>query len=1220
MSGSLQRYRKSNATNGVTIVDNQGVGTITDNDTDANITIDDVVVVEGDDAVFTVSLDNAVSGGFTVDYSTADISATSGEDYITANGSVNFSGTAGETQTITVSTVDNSIFENTEQFAVNIATSSSVTVLDGQGLATINDDDSASISIGDVVVEEGNTASFTVSLDVAVSGGFTVDYTTASNTATADVDFNSASGTLNFSGTAGETQTIAVTTTDDSFFEGTESFFVNLSNATNNVNITDAQGIGTITDNDTAAITINDASIIEGNNMVFTVTLDNEVGSGFSVDFSTANNSATAGFDFTSTTGTLNFTGTAGETQNIIVTTLEDAVLEGSESFFVDLSNVTGGVTIADAQGLGTITDNDSASITIDDTSISEGNSAILTVTVNNAVSGGFSVDFATSGNTATQGVDFAANSGTLNFIGTAGESQTITINTTDDSIVENSESFFVNLTNATNGVSIADAQGIVTISDNDNASVAIDNTTITEGNTAILTVTLDNAVSGGFTVDYNTAGNTATSGADFTPSSGTLIFAGTAGETQTVNISTINDAAAEGSESFFVNLSNATNGIGISDNQGEVTLVDDDTANIFISDSAIGEGNTMILDVSLSANVSGGFSVDYTTASNTAISGVDFTPASGTLNFSGIAGETESITVSTIDDSVVEGTESLFVNLSNATNGVTIADGQGEGIINDNDNASISINNVVIDEGGVATFTVTLDNEVSGGFSVSFSTASNTAVAGADFVANSGTLNFIGTAAETQTITVNTIDDSTVESSESFYVDLSNASNGVTIADAQGVANITDNDTASIAIGDTGVTEGNSAVLSVILTGEVSGGFSVNFSTQGNSATQAVDFLFNSGVLNFTGTAGEVQTITITTNDDSVVENTESFFVNLSSATNGVTISDNQAIVTIVDNDNPPATANITINDIQITEGENATFTVTLDSAVSGGFTVNYTSVDESAVAGSDYVAANGNISFSGVAGETQSIVVLSLDDLEVEGTESFSINLSNASNGVNILDPSGRASITDNDSEEEEEPLTITISDGEAQEGGSIFFEVTLSREFDEDLVIFYEIINESASAEDYEFDINSIVILAGETSAQIVVAALNDEEIEEAETFRVRLLDPANSIIVLANDIAIGTILDSTSEAEEPEMVLFPVPLRAGNDLSVDRIVDGEYFLSIYTHTGQLLYQDEITVSNNTYTFNLDDSLAAGFFLLRMANISAGVQYDKIFIVSP
>tara|TARA_R110002051_G_scaffold93381_3_gene163196 strand:+ start:574 stop:2841 length:2268 start_codon:yes stop_codon:yes gene_type:complete len=99
------------------------------------------------------------------------------------------------------------------------------------------------------VVEEAGTATFTVTYNGATTGAFTVDYNTSDGTAENVFDYSSTSGTLSFTGTVGETRTVAVTLIDNTFGENSEEFYLNLSNATNNVNIANL-GTATITDGD----------------------------------------------------------------------------------------------------------------------------------------------------------------------------------------------------------------------------------------------------------------------------------------------------------------------------------------------------------------------------------------------------------------------------------------------------------------------------------------------------------------------------------------------------------------------------------------------------------------------------------------------------------------------------------------------------------------------------------------------------------------------------------------------------------------------------------------------------------------------------------------------------------------------------------------------------------------------------------------------------------
>src|SRR6185312_17283968 len=107
-------------------------------------------------------------------------------------------------------------------------------------------------SINDVTVQEGNsgttTGVFTVSLSRASSQTVTAIYSTADGSASAGSDYMSTSGTVTFN--PGETsKTITVTIFGDTVVEGNESFFVNLTSATN-ATIADGQGIGTIVDDD----------------------------------------------------------------------------------------------------------------------------------------------------------------------------------------------------------------------------------------------------------------------------------------------------------------------------------------------------------------------------------------------------------------------------------------------------------------------------------------------------------------------------------------------------------------------------------------------------------------------------------------------------------------------------------------------------------------------------------------------------------------------------------------------------------------------------------------------------------------------------------------------------------------------------------------------------------------------------------------------------------
>ena len=127
------------------------------------------------------------------------------------------------------------------------------------------------------------TYTFTVTLTGEVDTGFDVDYDTADDSATTgDGDYNSASNTLSFSGGDGETQTFSVTVAGDTRIELDEAFLVNLSNVQiaggRNVTIADAQGIGTIANDDSATVSVDSVTVNEEDGTAqFTVTLSNPV-------------------------------------------------------------------------------------------------------------------------------------------------------------------------------------------------------------------------------------------------------------------------------------------------------------------------------------------------------------------------------------------------------------------------------------------------------------------------------------------------------------------------------------------------------------------------------------------------------------------------------------------------------------------------------------------------------------------------------------------------------------------------------------------------------------------------------------------------------------------------------------------------------------------------------------------------------------------------------
>jgi hypothetical protein len=173
-------------------------------------------------------------------------------------------------------------------------------------------------------------------------------------------DYTSATGSVTFA-PGDVSETVTVQTNTDALVEGDETFNVNLSTPTGNAAILDGIGLGTIVDvpvEPVRHIMIGDATATEGDAAMFTVSLDAASVNPITVDFATADGTATAPGDYTSSSGTVTFA--AGDTSELVtVPTTEDAVGEPTEMFDVNLSNNTGNSDIVDGLGVGTILDDD---------------------------------------------------------------------------------------------------------------------------------------------------------------------------------------------------------------------------------------------------------------------------------------------------------------------------------------------------------------------------------------------------------------------------------------------------------------------------------------------------------------------------------------------------------------------------------------------------------------------------------------------------------------------------------------------------------------------------------------------------------------------------------------------------------------------------------------------------------------------------------------------
>lgn len=682
-----------------------------------------------------------------------------------------------------------------------------------------------SLSIADVSVQEGNAGTrlmtFTVTLSAAAAGPVTVAYSTADGTATSGSDYVAASGTLTFA--AGETsKTIQVTVNGDTAVEGNEAFTVRLANAAG-ATIIDGSATGTLTNDDTAAtlpaLSVGDVSLREGDSgtaeLMFIVTLDKAATGPVTVNYATANGTATAGSDYAALTGTLTFA--AGETSKMVhVVVNGDTAVEANETFSLTLSGATG-ATIADATAVGQITDDD----TVQDPGNGSGKVHLV-----NSVSGADIVGF----NPAVDRIDLGnANIHSFIIIDTpqgfgfmspwSGETVIVQGVRLADLSVENF-GFIENnhLREALSGA-LAWENGPVLAADTvymrshevgQVDRVAFDPTTDVVsfkfyGSRENLSMT--DSPEGVVIADLSTGQKLVLVGvtrADLSPDNFEFTFTqvreddlpGKIGMGQTSNVQIVDFNLPIAGGGTVTGASGATDG---------VTGNDDGTLpTLSIADLSVAEGNGdhahFMFVVTLDKAATGPVTVGYSTANGTATADADYVPSTGTVVFA--AGETSKMVhVDIKGDALAEGNETFTVNLSSPA-GATIADGTAIGTIVDDDAAilpALSIADLAVAEGNGELahfmFTVTLDKAATGPVTVAYSTADGTATAGSDYAATGGTLTFA--AGETsKTVHVDISGDTVFEGNETFAVTLSNAS-GATLADATAVGTIVNDDSA---------------------------------------------------------------------------------------------------------------------------------------------------------------------------------------------------------------------------------------------------------------------------------------------------------------------------------------------------------------------------------------------------------------------------------------
>ena len=783
--------------------------TIVDNDDDpsvqfANATSSNSEAVSP--ATIQIELD-AISGkDVTVNYSVSGTATGSGTDHNLASGTATIN--AGDLTTdLSINITNDALDEYDETIVINLSsptnaslgttTTHTYTIVDEDATPAI--DFSSSSSSG---LEATTPATIQVRLSAPAGRDASVDYAVTGGTATSGgVDFALASGTATI--TAGNTTTnIYANINNDGLDEANETFIVTISSPVNASLGSNQTHTYTITDNDDPPSIAFSDTLSSGSEGTITANLQVRLstlsGLDATVNYSVAGTGTATGggVDYTLAAGTATIT--AGtQTTNISVSINDDELDEPSETVVVVLADpINASLVGGNTSHTRTIIDNDSppsVEFTTGTSSGNEGSTSPSFTLALTAVSGfGITVDYAATGLSADEGVDFTMPNGTAT-IPEGQSSTTISATIIDDAIDEFNESFVVSLSNPTNSsVGTNNPTHTYTITDND-VTPTIGFTGVSgsglEEVTPVQPIIEISAVSGkNVSVDYAVSGTALPGGLDYSLTIGTASIQADEIDT-TLTITVIDDAIYESTETIIITLSNPVNAsLDTSKDTYTYSIQNNDAAPVIefdLATSSGGEGTTPVsIQITLSEASAVDASIDYAVTGGTASgSGIDFTLAPGTATIDS-AQTSVNITAAIVEDQFDELNETIIITLSNPLNAALGAQTTHTYTITDNDdpptvafvtqassgNESTAGVDIPVSLSAASQRTITVDYAVTAGDPAATGN-------GIDYTLADGQLTFIaGTTSVNISATI--VDNQVVEEDEAFVITLSSPVN----------------------------------------------------------------------------------------------------------------------------------------------------------------------------------------------------------------------------------------------------------------------------------------------------------------------------------------------------------------------------------------------------------------------------------------------------------
>ena len=765
---------------------------------------------------------------------------------------------------------------------------------------------------------------------------------------------------------------------------------------------------------------------------------------------------------------------------------------------------------------------------------------------------------------------------------------------------------------------------------------VATDGSASESGNDpGIFTVTRTGSTAAALTLNYGLTGS-ALHGTDYVALPGVLtIPAGSA--VGTVVITPIDDEIGEPSQTVVFQLRGGLNYTVGAPSSATVTIVDNDLpyASITVNTGpAIESATAGIFKVTTTGSGSGNITVKYT-VSGTATEGTDFAALSGTLSIGKNA--TSNITISALQDSFIEGYETVIITLDPDPAYSLALDSSATMNLQDDDAPQVNVSTTSDffseTDGSLAKFFVSRTGATTGALTVNYS-LSGTATAGSDYTTPSGSV-VIPSGSAGAYVDISMLADTLAEGTETIVLSVTSGSEyGIGYGSA--IRYIPDAQAASVATqvrfsaATSSVVESAGAVnISVSLSAAAASDVTVEYFINGGTALGGgIDYQFSLGMLTFL--PGETsKNISVTIVDDALAESNETIVIALANPYNS-RFGTSSHTLTITDNDAlPSATIGFAgASGSGLESQSSAPLAVSLSRALTSPVTVNYAVTGGTATGGADYSISSGTLTFA--AGETVKVIPNAIiDDTVVEPSETMILTLSNpvgVALNANII---FTYTIVDNDAS----TVTILATDADAAEPGTDTGLFTLLRTGSTTaaLTVNFNVSGTATSGADYANLPSMVVIPSGASSATVSLTPLDDNLIERTETVSLALTPGVYTIGVASN--AAVFITDNDVEVLSPyngwSDSVFSKPF---TDRTLDGDPDGDSVVNLLefafgtdpTASGSaslaFVMGGEVIAPGMPMTMNMAAPAQAGdmraVFIRRKDYMAAGLNYTVVF----